>query len=412
MFGIAGIVAVAVLLSADLCLIAVHVGNARRRLAEETGAVAQPAGSVPVVCVQLPVFNEPALVGPAIDSLCALDWPRDRLQIVVVDDSDDETSTIAAQRVASWRARGVDVAHLRRASREEFKAGALAAATARTTAAYVAIFDVDYRPAPSFLRQTMAVLLADSGLAFVQARIDYRNRATNWLTRAQAMELDMLQAYEQAARHWAGIPTTFSGTCGVWRREAIEQAGGWSGATLAEDQDLSFRAFARGWRSRNLLRVSASGELPESFAILAAQRRRWSAGTAQAYQGLPWRLLRRLRWHQAGIFVLLVQFHASIALLLGATLALALATSLFDASRGRGLAIGLALVVAVLVASKTVGAALAARVVGGFRAWPFARDVAWMWLMEIALLPVVGHALITGYVSRRLPFRRTPKRGG
>lgn len=410
MLGIAGVAAIAILLAADLYLIAVHVGNARRRLMDEAAAIARPAAESRV-CVQLPVFNEAALVGPAIDALCALEWPRDRLQVLVPDDSDDETSAIVAQRVAYWRARGIDVAHLQRASRVDFKAGALAAATAHTMADYVAIFDVDYRPAPSFLKQTMTVLLADPGLAFVQARIDYRNRATNWLTRAQALELDMLQSYEHAARHWAGIPTTFSGTCGVWRRAAIEQAGGWSGDTLAEDQDLSFRAFARGWRSRNLLTVSASGELPESFTILAAQRRRWSAGTAQAYQGLPWRLLRRLRWDQATIFVLLVQFHASIALLLGATLALAVATSLFDAGRGLGLAIGLAVVVAALVISKTVGAALARRVVGGFRLGSFASDVAWMWLMEIALLPVVGHALITGYLSRRLPFRRTPKTG-
>ena len=193
-----------------------------------------------------------------------------------------------SKSAAHWRTEGFAIKHVMRAHRTDFKAGALSAGLQHTGAQYLAIFDADYRPPPSFLRDTMPALLAEPRLAFVQARLDYRNRERNVLTRAQALELDTLLAYEQAARSWAGIPMTFNGTCGVWRRKAIEEAGGWSGKSLAEDQDLSFRAFGLGWRSRYLVSVSAEGELPESFDVLVTQRQRWSTGTAQTFRDLPW----------------------------------------------------------------------------------------------------------------------------
>lgn len=404
---------VAILLLADLYLILVHLRRSKAELAREAELASgdRTRGAEPKVCVKLPIFNEGRSVAPAIDALCRLDWPHDKLEIMVLDDSTDDTSAIVAERVAHWRAAGLQISALRRAHREEFKAGALAAAIEQTDARFFAIFDVDYRPAPSFLRLTMAALLADPKAAFVQARLDFRNRDRNLLTRAQAIELDTFFAYEQAARNWAGVPMTFNGTCGVWRREAIEQAGGWSGRSLVEDQDLSFRAFAAGWRCRNLVSVSAAGELPESFGVLAVQRTRWGAGTAQAFNDLSWRLLGHLRWHQALIFALLAQFYAAISLLLGAIFAVTATTLLVDAKRGLCVLLAFLAVAVLLVVLKTTGAALATTVQGRRIGIGFLRDIVGMWVMELALLPVVGLALVKGYLKQRLVFDRTPKTG-
>jgi cellulose synthase/poly-beta-1,6-N-acetylglucosamine synthase-like glycosyltransferase len=405
---------VGVLVLADVYLIVVHLHAGSRQLARELPPPSDDLSQAkpePLVCVQLPVFNEPALIGAAIDSLCALDWPRDRLEIMILDDSTDETSDIAASRVVQWREKGFVIHHIVRAHRTAFKAGALSVGLQHTTAPYLAIFDADYRPPSSFLRNTMATLLADPRLAFVQARLDYRNRERNLLTRAQALELDTFLAYEQAARNWGGIPTTFNGTCGVWRRQAIEDAGGWSGRSLVEDQDLSFRVFALGWRCRNLVSVSVEGELPESFDVLAMQRQRWGTGTAQAFRDLPWRLLSELKWYQAIIFVLLALFYASTSVVLVTILAVAGACWLIEPMRAVVVGFGLLATIASIVVTKSIGAALATRILGRPLGISFVGDVGGMWLMEAALLPIVGKALFIGYLSRQVPFLRTPKKG-
>lgn len=405
---------VGVLLLADLCLIGVHLRSSAQRLAQEhTWLTLTPIFPEPLprVCIQLPVFNEAALIAPAIDSLCALDWPIDRLEIMILDDSSDETSSIAARRIARWREAGLAIRHVVRDHRQDFKAGALSQSLHLTDAPYLAIFDVDYQPPPTFLRQTVAALVALPELAFVQARLDYRNRNRNRLTRAQALELDTFLAYEQAARNWAGIPMTFNGTCGVWRRQAIVEAGGWSGRSLVEDQDLSFRAFARGWRCLNLVSIAVKGELPESFDVLARQRQRWGTGTAQAFRDLPWTLLKRLEWPHAAVFVLLALFHASTPAVLVTTLLIAIGSGLIDPTIGRSTGTALLAVVAAIVLLKSFGALLAARVVGRPLGSAFLADVAGMWLMEAALLPIVGKALMTGFLTRGVPFLRTPKKG-
>jgi cellulose synthase/poly-beta-1,6-N-acetylglucosamine synthase-like glycosyltransferase len=409
-----GLCAYAVLLLLpDAYLATIHLVRSRPAVARERAQIAAglAPGAEPRICVQLPVFNEPALIGSAIDALAALDWPRDRLEIMVLDDSTDETASTAAARVAQWRAAGLAISHVRRSDRAGFKAGALAAGLARTDAAYIAIFDTDYRPSPSFLRETLAVLLREPRAAFVQARLDHRNRAANALTRAQALELDTFFAYEQAARHWAGVPINFNGTCGVWRRAAIDAGGGWSARSLVEDQDLSFRAFSAGWTCLNLVSVPVAGELPERFAVLAVQRARWGAGTAQTFRSLSWRLLHHLGPIQATLFVLLAQFYAGLWLLLCAIAAVAAVTGVIDPARGADIGVGLAIVVALIVLAKSVGAALATRLVGRRLGLAFLFDLVGMWLMEAALLPVIGWALARGYFSRQMAFKRTPKLG-
>ena len=405
--GLALCLYVGVLVLADLYLIAVHLRASRRMMRDDLPLNEQE----PLVCVQLPVFNEPQQVAAAIDAFCALDWPRDRLEIMVLDDSTDETTSIVASKTEEWRQRGVAIDHVVRPDRSGFKAGALAAGQGRSAAAYFAIFDADYRPLPSFLRQTVPALLADRQLAFVQARLGYRNRDRNMLTRAQAVEFDTQFGFDQAARNWAGLPMTFNGTCGVWRREAIDQAGGWRGDTVAEDQDLSFRAFARGWRSRLLLDVSAPGELPGSFDVLLQQRQRWTTGTAQVFRKLSWNLLRGMGGLQAIAFVFLTLFNSTATAVLVAILALAAVCALVAPGWAVVVGLGWLATVGLLVALRTIGAALAARLLGRPLDFAFFCDVAAHWLLQFALLPSAGRSLLMGHLSRAVPFVRTPKQG-
>jgi len=405
---------VCILAVGDVWLAIIHLRFARAELARERRLprLAVVDSALPMVCIQLPIFNEAQQIAPALEALCLLDWPRDRLEIMVLDDSTDATSAIAQGETERWRARGISIIHVRRAHRQDFKAGALAAGMALTTAAYLAIFDADYRPGPCFLRDTMGPLLKDDTLAFVQARLDYRNRTHNLLTRAQALDLDTLLAYEQAARSWAGVPLTFNGTCGVWRRQAIEDAGGWSGASLAEDQDLSLRAYERGWRSRYLVSVAAAGELPERFDVLVTQRQRWSSGTAQTFRGLPWRILGQLRASQAIPFVLLTLFYATVSPALVLAMLTVATAWLLGASQAPGLSAMLLVAFAAVVVPKSIGAALASRALGRPIGIAFALDLAGLWAMQAALLPIGAAALARGYLFRRLAFLRTPKSQG
>lgn len=390
----------------DLYLIAVHALKQRRSAGERA-----VNAEIPGVCVQLPVHNERESIAAAIDSLCRLDWPRTKLEITILDDSTDGTTAVAAERVAHWLHQGLDIRLIHRPHRRDFKAGALAAALELTEMEFVAIFDVDYRPAPDFLQKVTPILVADPRAAFVQARLDHRNRGQNLLTRAQALELDMYLGYEQAGRGAAGIPTPFNGTCGVWRRAAIVDAGGWSGRTLVEDLDLSLRAFERGWRSLILTPVAVAGELPDSFDTLVTQRRRWATGTGQAFHAVPWRLLRHLNWHQALVFILLVQFHAAF---MPTLVLMALAVTLcwmFGTPNALAASFALAGVVMAIVVLKSVGAAVAQHLVGRLRWRRFLVDLAAMWLLEAALVPIVAASLTEGLLRRKKPFARTPKRG-
>lgn len=404
----------AALAMGDLYLLFTHARRSVRSVNSErmdTERAIVPVGQLPKVCVQLPVHNEPAVVAQAIDSLCALDWPLDRLEVMVLDDSTDETSAIAKQKVDAWMKRGCNARILRRSTRDGFKAGALQAALHATKADYIAIFDVDYRPEPSFLHRSLHVLMADPRLAFVQARLDFRNRHQNWLTRAQGIDLDTHLAYEQAARSWAGIPMMFNGTCGIWRRSAIEDAGGWSSRSLGEDQDLSFRAFARGWRCRYLLTVSVGGELPHSLADLVAQRRRWSTAATQNLRVLPLRLLRYLNWHQAAAFLLLSQFNSAASILIITIAIGTLATGILEPQFLSRSATTLIAALLLIVATKTAGSALARKVLGHSLNSRYWVDVMLMWALNAVLLPVSALSFIKGLLGGHGVFVRTPKAG-
>jgi cellulose synthase/poly-beta-1,6-N-acetylglucosamine synthase-like glycosyltransferase len=245
-----------------------------------------PDEALPHVLVQCPVRNEGALAVRVATAASEFDWPKDKLHIQVLDDGDAETHDALRREILAAVRPGVDVQVMKRADRSGFKAGNLAFGLAHSDAPFVAVFDADFEPAPDFLRKTVPALVADHKLCFVQARWGHANRDTNWLTRTQGCLLDAHFAVEQEARFRAGLPMSFNGTAGVWRREAIENAGGWTGDTLTEDLDLSVRCALKGWRGAFVGDVVAPGELPETAAAWRAQQQRWTKGHAQCAKKL------------------------------------------------------------------------------------------------------------------------------
>ncbi|HEY0281149.1 MAG TPA: glycosyltransferase family 2 protein [Rhizomicrobium sp.] len=281
--GLAGVLLVLALLSAQLVMLGYfRLFHPERRVRSPH----LPDEALPAVLVQLPVRDEGALALRVAAAAARLDWPRDKLEVQLLDDGSAEVHDELARAVREAVPEGVKVSVLRRNERTGFKAGNLAFGLKHSKAPYVAIFDADFVPPADFLRRTVPTLVADSGLAFVQTRWTHANRNLNWLTRAQGLLLDAHFAVEQEGRFRAGLPISFNGTAGVWRREAIESAGGWTGDTLTEDLDLSMRCLLKGWRTAYLKDVEVPGELPESAAAWRGQQARWTKGHAQCARKL------------------------------------------------------------------------------------------------------------------------------
>src|ERR1700761_427911 len=241
---------------------------------------------LPHVLVQLPVCDEGPLAVRVAASAARMDWPRDRLTIQLLDDGDGSRHEQLAADVRAVVPQDVNFHILQRGDRTGFKAGNLAFGLAHSDAPFVAVLDADFVPPTDFLRRTVPVLLADSGLAFVQARWGHANRGANWLTRVQGALLDAHFSVEQEARYRAGLPISFNGSAGVWNRIAIEQGGGWTGDTLTEDLDLSMRCMMQGWRGAMVSDMVVPGELPQTAAAWRAQQARWTKGHAQVARKL------------------------------------------------------------------------------------------------------------------------------
>jgi hypothetical protein len=254
-------------------------------------APAAEDADVPFVTVQLPLYNEPEVAERLVDAACALDWPRHRFEVQVLDDSTDATSGLVAARVAAARARGVDAIQVRRADRRGYKAGALAHGLASARGELVLVLDADFVPEPPLLRRAWPHF-ADPEVAVVQLRWAHLNRSDGWLTEAQALMLDGHFSVEQRARHAAGLWFNFNGTAGLWRRAAIDDAGGWSADTLTEDLDLSYRAQLAGWRFVYLDDESVPAELPATMAAFLGQQYRWAKGSVQCARKLAGRAFR------------------------------------------------------------------------------------------------------------------------
>ena len=286
----------------NLLYLTVRALRMKRRTAPKPVTANEPA-----VCVQVPIYNERYVAERVLDAVCAIDWPRDRFEVQVLDDSDDETTQIVARRVEQWRRRGIRVSHVRRGSRSGFKAGALAYGFKLTEAPLIAIFDADFVPPPDFLRRMVAAF-DDPSIGFAQARWGHLDEGYSMFTRLQAMAIDFHFLVEQAVRSAGGYFTNFTGTAGVWRRAAIEDAGGWNARTLTEDLDLSYRAQLRGWKAAYVEDMVVPEELPVSIDAYRRQQSRWATGSFQsAYKLLGPVLRSRAR---AG-----VKFQAAVHLL-------------------------------------------------------------------------------------------------
>jgi cellulose synthase/poly-beta-1,6-N-acetylglucosamine synthase-like glycosyltransferase len=246
----------------------------------------------PFVTVQLPVYNEVYVVQRLIDAVAQLDYPRDRFEVQILDDSTDATTRLVRARVAHHRAHGLSIEAIHRRDRRGYKAGALARGLQTARGAFVAIFDADFVPPPDLLKKTVPHLLARPHLAFVQTRWGYLNPDYSALTRAQTIALDGHFVVEHLGRNRNGLVVNFNGTAGVWRRAAIDAAGGWQSDTLTEDVDLSFRAQLTGWQALYLPQVVAPAELPPQVAAFKRQQARWATGAAQCLFKLGGPLLR------------------------------------------------------------------------------------------------------------------------
>jgi cellulose synthase/poly-beta-1,6-N-acetylglucosamine synthase-like glycosyltransferase len=246
----------------------------------------------PQVTVQLPVYNERYVVERLIESVAALDYPPERLHIQVLDDSSDITSEIVSRSVSAVQSRGIDIAHVQRSKRRGYKGGALAYGMRFAKGDFIAIFDADFMPTPDFLKRTIPYFERDIETGCLQTRWGHLNRENSWLTRTQANGIDGHFIIEQETKSEAGLFLNFNGTAGIWRRQCIEDAGGWQHDTLTEDLDLSYRAQLRGWKIRYLPHIISPAELPEKISAFKSQQFRWAKGsiqTARKMLGELWR---------------------------------------------------------------------------------------------------------------------------
>ena len=239
----------------------------------------------PVVTLQIPLFNERYVVARLLDAVRALDYPREKLEIQILDDSTDDTPRIVEGLAADMMQLGFDIHHLRREDRQGYKAGALAAGMAQARGEFIAIFDADFCPAPDFLLKTLPYFEEDA-VGMVQGRWGYFNRNHSLLTQAQAIFLDAHFMIEHLARYRSGCFFNFNGTAGIWRRQCLLDAGGWQADTLTEDLDISYRAQLAGWRFVFAPEVVAPSELPADMAAFRLQQHRWVKGSIQTARKL------------------------------------------------------------------------------------------------------------------------------
>jgi cellulose synthase/poly-beta-1,6-N-acetylglucosamine synthase-like glycosyltransferase len=250
-----------------------------------------PLDPTPIVTIQLPLYNEMYVADRLIDAVCRIEYPRERLEIQVLDDSTDETRNIADKAVRRWAADGIDIKYLHREDRSGYKAGALEAGLKVARGEFIAIFDADFIPTPDFLVRLMPHF-SDARVGMVQARWGHINRDYSLLTRIQAILLDGHFVLEHGGRNRAGRFFNFNGTAGAWRRVAIDDAGGWQHDTLTEDLDLSYRAQLRGWRFVFVPELIAPAEVPVEMNAFKSQQHRWAKGSIQTCRKLLPTILR------------------------------------------------------------------------------------------------------------------------
>ena len=369
-----------------------------------------PDAELPYVTVQLPLFNEPDVLERLLETVAKIDYPADRFEIQVLDDSTDDSRELARAKVIELRNRGVDAVYIHRHDRVGFKAGALDHGLKLAKGELIAVFDADFLPQPAFLR-TVVHHFADPKVGCVQARWGHLNREASILTRVQALMLDGHHMVENRARFAAGHFFNFSGTGGIWRREAIGAAGGWQHDTLTEDLDLSYRAQLAGWKFVYREDHVTPAELPEEMEAFRAQQFRWAKGTVQTARKLLGRVWAR-RDLPVGVRLEAV-FHMTphFAYPLMVMLAVLLLPMLLvmPASSPIGLVLDLSLMFA------STGSLLTFYVVAersqGRSAWGALRRLPWLLAIGSGMSPWLTKAVWQGLTAETGEFVRTPKKG-
>ncbi|MDQ6844024.1 MAG: glycosyltransferase family 2 protein, partial [Bacteroidota bacterium] len=234
----------------------------------------------PFVTIQLPVYNEMYVIERLINAVAAIEYPEDKIEIQVLDDSTDETSVLIAEQVAFLQKNNIQIKHIQRKSRDGFKAGALKHGLSLAKGEFIVVFDADFLPPKTFLRRTLPFFL-DEGIGMVQTKWGHINKESSLLAKLQAIALDGHFSIEQQGRNAAGYFINFNGTAGVWRKEAILDAGNWHTDTLTEDFDLSYRAQMKGWKFKYLENFITPAELPPIVSALKSQQFRWTKGGAE-----------------------------------------------------------------------------------------------------------------------------------
>src|SRR5688572_7839918 len=372
-------------------------------------APSQRFAEQPRVTVQLPLFNEATVVERLLDSVARLRWPADRLDIQVLDDSTDETQELARRKVEELRATGLDIVYVRRTDRTGFKAGALAKGLETAKGEFVAIFDADFLPEPDTLEKTVDYF-TNPKIGMVQVRWGHLNRDFSVLTRLQSMLLDGHFVIEHTARNRSGRHFNFNGTGGVWRRAAIEAAGGWQHDTLTEDLDLSYRAQMKGWQFIYLRDFCAPGELPVEMTAFKAQQHRWAKGSIQTgLKVLPklWRSTLPLKVKSEATFHLTANLSYVLMLAMCLLMLPALLARLAEPDRLRSVLFDWS--VFVLATASVMSFYVAAQ-----------REIDPDWKRGLKYLPAVlalgiglavnnARAVIEALFSYETPFVRTPK---
>ena len=251
---------------------------------------ANPLTELPPVTIQLPIYNEMYVADRLIDAVCQIDYPRELLEIQVLDDSTDETTSVAERAVRRNAAQGIDIKYIHRTDRTGFKAGALEAGLKVAKGRFIAIFDADFTPTTDFLRRTVP-FFGDPAVAMVQARWGHINQDYSLLTKVQSILLDAHFVLEHGGRNRSGLFFNFNGTAGIWRRDAITDSGGWQHDTLTEDLDLSYRAQLRGWKFVFMPALIAPAEVPVEMNAFKSQQHRWAKGSIQTCRKLLPRIL-------------------------------------------------------------------------------------------------------------------------
>lgn len=366
--------------------------------------------ALPSVTVQLPLYNEATVVGRLLEAVSRLDYPRELLEIQVLDDSTDETRTLARVKVEELRARGLDAAHVVRPSRVGYKAGALDYGLRSARGELIAIFDADFVPQPDFLRHVVAHF-RDPRVGMVQTRWGHLNRDEGLLTRVQALMLDGHHLVENRARFGAGCLFNFSGTGGIWRRQAIEAAGGWQHDTLTEDLDLSYRAQLAGYSFIYRADVVTPAELPEDMSAFRAQQFRWAKGTVQTARkllGTVWSSSLSLGQRIEASFHLLPHFAYPLTLLLSVLLLPALL--LMPATDMKTMLI-IDLPLCLGATGSLAGFYVTAERAQGRSGWSAIVRLPALIALGAGLAPNQTRAVVAGMRGMAGEFVRTPKRG-